>query len=393
VRVAVHWPLLEPAPGERNPSYVRFVDRVLDRAARRRLRVVVVWGGVQCGRGAAPGPEPRCNSREGRSYGSDHYPERAADVSAYARAAAALVARHRGTIVAIEPANEPNNPRFLRNENGPSVYAAVLRATYREVKRRARAVQVLAGALALSDTDYLEQLYDAGIAGSFDAVSVHPYDIRFSGARAGFGSPLVPAAGRDREASFWSGLSAVRAVMARNGDGRRPIWLTEFGYRVCGGERVPCVGARAQARWLRDAFTIAAGRGVVAAISYLFQDYAGDFGGRFGMVERRGRARPALAAVTGVWRDLRRGRLRVAELRGRGGEPVALLVARRSGGALSARVMRPPGARSTSVRVCLGAVCRSGTLRRPPSVRLERQRGRAVASLEGGGRRVVVRIP
>src|SRR5207244_1294271 len=70
IRVAVHWPLLEPEEGRRSAGYSKFVNGVLDHARARGLAVVLAWGGIQCGHGAAPQrPEPRCATEQGRQLG------------------------------------------------------------------------------------------------------------------------------------------------------------------------------------------------------------------------------------------------------------------------------------------------------------------------------------
>ncbi len=175
VRVAVGWPLLEPVPGHLDADYLAFIDQVLVHARRRHVRVVLVWGGVLCGYGGLPpGITERCETQDQLRSGSRYYPESDFAVGAYADRAAWLVARHSKTIVAIEPTNEPNHRAFLQNPGGPLVAAKVTRATYGAVKRTSPRVQVLLGALAGADADYLERLYGAGVSGHFDAVSLRP---------------------------------------------------------------------------------------------------------------------------------------------------------------------------------------------------------------------------
>jgi hypothetical protein len=252
-------------------------------------------------------------------------------VRAFAGALAALVRRHRDAIAAVEPGNEPNHAGFMRNAGGLAVYARVLRAAHRAVKRVSPRTLVLGGALAGADAAALEELYRQGIRGAFDGISIHPYDVRFSGPRTGFGSPFAtPAGPAGLAGSFLAGPEAIRTVMRRHGDGDKPLWLTEFGYQDCSSRVRPCVSSRDQARWLADAVRLAAARDgrVGAALVYLDTDYARTFGGGMGMRERDGRARPAYDAVAGVWRALRSGQERPVELRAAGDRPVGLLVFR-----------------------------------------------------------------
>jgi hypothetical protein len=72
-----------------------------------------------------------------------------------------------------------------------------------------------------ADFRFVDALYAHGIAGSFDALSIHPYsDDR---------SPLDPGSDAWTEVSFVRGVPAVREAMLAHGDAR-PVWLTEFGW-------------------------------------------------------------------------------------------------------------------------------------------------------------------
>lgn len=354
VRVAVGWPLLEPRPGQLDADYLAFIDQVMSRVRLRRMRAVLVWGGVLCGYGALPpGTTERCETPDELRAGSRYYPESDFAVGLYAERAAWLVARHKRSIAAIEPVNEPNHAAFLRNAGGPAVAAKLTRLTFLAVKRVVPRVQVLLGALAGADAGYLESLYGAGVAGHFDAVSVHPYDVRFDAPAAGFGSPLAPAAAPRARFSFFSGIPAVRAVMLAHGDRPKKIWLTEFGYTVCPSSAAFCVSAGRQARWLSDAFRVAAGRAdyVRAALAYVLQDYGGDLGGRMGLIAEGGEPRPALRRVSKLWKRLRGGALRAGEVT-RDGRPLGLLALTRSRGMLRATYA---ASGSGAARVCVSS--------------------------------------
>ena len=89
---------------------------------------------------------------------------------------------------------------------------------------------VLAGALAptleppgsptgLNDLIYLQQMYDAGAQDHFDALAVHAYGIL---------APIdeAPDPGRVN----FRRIELLRDIMQRNGDGAKPVYITEAGW-------------------------------------------------------------------------------------------------------------------------------------------------------------------
>ena len=89
-------------------------------------------------------------------------------------------------------------------------YGALLRSAYRAVHRADPGARVVLSGLTNRSYVYLEELYRRGrIRGSFDVAALHPYTIKSSG--------VVHLTRRFRE------------VMARHGDSRKPLWITELG--------------------------------------------------------------------------------------------------------------------------------------------------------------------
>lgn len=87
---------------------------------------------------------------------------------------------------------------------------------------------------------FLDRLYRRkGVKGLFDAAALHPYTF----------NPGLMAAH----------IAALRAVMRRNGDGRTPLYITEFGWgsqtRAAGGDGFE-IGPDAQADYLKRAWAI-----------------------------------------------------------------------------------------------------------------------------------------
>jgi len=127
--------------------------------------------------------------------------------------------------------NEPN----LSFEWGyrlpdPAAYARLLKAAYLRAKEADPEVTVLAAGLAptlappgsewgMDDLEFLQRMYDAGAQGYFDGVAIHAYGWAFP--------PDDPPA---PEAINFARAELVHEVMARNGDGDLPCFITEAGW-------------------------------------------------------------------------------------------------------------------------------------------------------------------
>ena len=138
--------------------------------------------------------------------------------------------------------NEPNLTAHWPRPS-PRRYVALLRASTPAIKAVDPAAQIVAG--GFPDTTrgtrlrpYLRGFYrQPGVRKLFDALAVHPY------AR-----------------NVWQVedlLFMVRRMMRRNGDGGRPLWITEIGWATDGPYRSRFrVGTRGQARRLDDTFQL-----------------------------------------------------------------------------------------------------------------------------------------
>jgi hypothetical protein len=144
----------------------------------------------------------------------------------------AVATRYRGRVAAYQIWNEPN----LTSEWGhrpPSAteYAALLRGASARIHAADPGARVVMAALAptltensdaLNELVYLQQLYDAGVRGTFDVLAVQAY-----GLRGGPDDPRVDAS----DVTF-SRPTLVRQVMVDNGDAGVPVWATEMGWNV-----------------------------------------------------------------------------------------------------------------------------------------------------------------
>lgn len=125
-----------------------------------------------------------------------------------------------------EIANEPNISGQISTsyETAASVYAEMVVGAAAEIRRRLPEdeITILAGSLSRNNSvgwnfyDFTELLYENGIAGSFDAYSVHPYTM-----------PELPSTIASATAD-WHRMPLVYDLMVANGDTGKKIWATEF---------------------------------------------------------------------------------------------------------------------------------------------------------------------
>lgn len=142
--------------------------------------------------------------------------------------------------------NEENDDRHA--EASVRDYARLLRGSAPAIRSVDPGARILLGGLYAVPADepstdapqFLDRLYRyRGIKGLFDAAALHPYSF----------NPSLMA----------THIAALRAVMRRNGDGRTPLYITEFGWgsqtRAAGGDGFEA-GPATQADYLKRAWAI-----------------------------------------------------------------------------------------------------------------------------------------
>jgi hypothetical protein len=141
--------------------------------------------------------------------------------------------------------NEANSESFWRPKPNAKQYVRLLRAARTGIKQAdPQAKIVLAGFFPTPNTRdgillrrYLPQIYRAKGRKLFDVAALHPY------------SP--------RPKAMLKPLRMVREIMARYGDKKTPLWLTEIGW-ASGGPPTPLtVTPERQAAYLRQTFKLA----------------------------------------------------------------------------------------------------------------------------------------
>jgi hypothetical protein len=289
VRVDVGWASLEQeGKGQWAAWYLGRLDRLVDAARARRLRLLLTVFGTPCWASTAP-DELRQGCRGAWwDRGVQAYAPR--DPRDYADALSFLVRRY-GPGIDWEVWNEPNLSDFFIAPDRPAAYAALLRKAHDAVKAADPTATVVGGSLSRADAGFTEVVYQDGAKGTFDAWSVHPY----SGGR----SPLDPGGGTQLP-SFARGVPAVREAMLRHEDDK-PLWLTELGWNTSavrgGPDWADGVDEQTQAHYLDLAFSFARGWSYVdVVVWYALYDRSADRSSpvaNYGLLRADGSPKPA----------------------------------------------------------------------------------------------------
>jgi hypothetical protein len=259
VRLPVTWHLMEgDGKGRTRAWFWQQLDAEVAAAERAQAKLIITFGLTPCW--ASSDPAKDCRNQSNFVYRL----YRPTDPNDYADALARLLQRYGSRVFAWELWNEPNlvgnfrwpecggtgdNRGMCRREaagnddygdyvdlDGARQYVALVKAAYARMKSLDPNVIVLAGSLGGSDVEYLKQMYDTGVKGSFSALSMHPYTATYPV------SQNDPRYGRSygpdecftgtTDSRFWcfkQGVETVRQTMLARQDSS-PIWFTEFGF-------------------------------------------------------------------------------------------------------------------------------------------------------------------
>lgn len=206
VRFDAAWQLLEPGgKGNWDAPYLARLDSEVQLVSSHGMRPLLVLLGT-------PG---WARGNQGTLLTPPTQPQDYADALAF------LAKRYASTRgFAVEVWNEPNQPAFWDTGPDPLAYARLLRTAYPAIKSAAPSVRVVAGAIAFNDETYLQSLFAfGGIAGQYDAFSLHPYT-----------QGAAPDAGGTGYYSFKGAVEGTAQLMAQYGDANKAIWITELGW-------------------------------------------------------------------------------------------------------------------------------------------------------------------
>jgi polysaccharide biosynthesis protein PslG len=215
VRIDLDWSAVESERGQFDWAYP---DKIVDEAKAHRMKVlgVLTYTPAWARSSTISDPTTASHSR----------PDRSSDYARFARAAAERYApRGVGTW---EIWNEPNSSKFWPPRPDANEYGELFRVAAAAIRSADPDATLLVGGLApkytgpdggISPTDYLEQLYGNGTAQLADGIAVHPYSF-----------PALPTDMSPQTiVGGFKDLPALHKVTDKQGDGRKRIWITEFG--------------------------------------------------------------------------------------------------------------------------------------------------------------------
>jgi hypothetical protein len=267
LRVAADWRVAQPyasfadvPPGETArfrdeggvPTDYAQLDAVVANATEQRIRVLPVVVGAPQWAARTPG-EPATSP---------------SDPAPYARFVAALARRYGpgGSFWAEHPRlpatplrewqiwNEPSLREFWHERPWARGYVALLRAARTQLLVVDPGARVILAGLPNRSWTALASIYRAGGRGQFDAVALHPFTATVAG--------VVEI------------LQRGRKVMARNGDARKPLLVTELSWASAAGKTEWKYGIevteRGQAARLRQAYAALAARRRILRIERVY---------------------------------------------------------------------------------------------------------------------------
>jgi hypothetical protein len=296
VRLWGTWEGAQPSPGTWAADVIGNMNRSVSDAKARGLKVLMV---VQRSPGWASGGK-----------GGIHPPT---DPSTFGAAMGGLAQRVPG-VDAWELWNEEDETQFWAGGADPEKYAAMVKSAYAAIKSVQPDDTVVTGATTGNNADFIEALYRNGAKGSFDAVGVHTDTAcLIVGPDASYRDEL----GRIGRYTF-TGYREVHAVMARHGDGDKPIWMTELGWGthstapgscdtgMWAGQKPIGVSEEDQARFLTEAYRcLAADPFIGAAFWFGIQDIPQTkWAGGHGLYRLDGSAKPSAAAFKALARGI-----------------------------------------------------------------------------------------
>ena len=134
--------------------------------------------------------------------------------------------------------NEPDHKTFWGGTPNAARYTRMLKLAYPVIKAADPESVVISAGLTNHNDAYLAAMYRAGAKGYMDAVGTHMY------------SRYRPEdCDRRYKRRYLCNIADMRRVMVENGDTKKRIWMTEFGWWACPGAS-NCVSHGAQAAFV-----------------------------------------------------------------------------------------------------------------------------------------------
>ncbi|HEY6762377.1 MAG TPA: Ig-like domain-containing protein [Baekduia sp.] len=236
------------------------------------------------------------------------------DPQTYANFMKAFAAHNKGvgSVAGYEIWNEPDENMFWHPGPDAGRYAALLKASYAAVKAGDPSATVLSGPTTGNNYQWIQSLYNDGAGGSFDAVAVHTDTACLDRGPDAF---YREDGGKLARYTFL-GYRTVHDVMAANGDGGKPIWMSELGWSSTNGGPTSCsrgqwsgqkasgVSEADQAQYLTKAYQCLANDPYVQKADWFtMRDTTGNAAdelNHYGLVHTDGSAKPALGAFKAI---------------------------------------------------------------------------------------------
>ncbi|MCY4081494.1 MAG: cellulase family glycosylhydrolase [Caldilineaceae bacterium] len=208
-------------------------DHIVDLASQYNMNLIV--------RISNP---PAWSRAEGNEAGSYAPPDSYQD---FADFAGAIADRYRGRVQFYQLWNEPNiYPEWGNFPIDPEAYVELLKVGAEAIRAVDPDAVIIAGALAatvdldgttvpgrsFSDLLFLQRMYDAGAASYFDVMATQGYGL-WSGPTDRRMHPRVMNFGRPQY---------IRDLMVANGDGHKPIWISEMNWNAAPSDVEPRYG-------------------------------------------------------------------------------------------------------------------------------------------------------
>jgi hypothetical protein len=235
LRIPVYWFQVEPAPGEYDFAEL---DETIEGATAAGVRILPFVYGTPSWLDPDPARPPLASKAAERAWTDllRRLVRRYGPGGEIWRGRSGRLAIRRWQIW-----NEPNFLLFWRPRPSPAGYVRLLRISARAIRHEDPRATIVAAGIApveggMDPWEFLREMYRVpGVERDFDVLALHPYS-----------SSL-------RVLEYE--LRLTRRVMARAGDGKRPLQITELG--VASGGQFPNPfdrGVRGQARYLERAF-------------------------------------------------------------------------------------------------------------------------------------------
>ena len=209
IRIMMPWVGMEPADDTYDWAAV---DRMVDSANANGIRVLGVLNATPDWAAVPDQPDLAGHPADPAKFG-DFVTE--------------VATRYQGRVADYEIWNEPNWRGFWAPVPDAAQYTELLKVAYTAIKAADPDAVVIAASVGatqevpdvlINPVTYVSQMYAAGAAGYFDALSFHPYlySLSFSAGDGHAATPITQA-------------EQIYALMVANGDGNKKIWATEYG--------------------------------------------------------------------------------------------------------------------------------------------------------------------